>query len=231
MKTSPAVRFTAAFLAAAFLAAALLAAPLARAGDAKAALVQQVNDDNAFYLSLQFDPSTIVPNWVVSHAKGVLIVERAAAGAANQGVGLLKVTGKKFSAPAFFVINGASGGLQNVPAGAHIVAFLMTDQAVHALTGGQNAWNGLHVAAGDPNATAAPAGALPDVILFQQNAPSTDPAALLAGATIAANNSGNALYYDQSNLTAADIFNGKVDVPSNAGLLVKSFNDQAASPN
>jgi lipid-binding SYLF domain-containing protein len=211
----------------------LLAAPVARAADTpatKATLVKQVADDAAFYQGLQFDPSTIVPNWVVAHAKGVLILDRAPSpNHDGQGIGLLKGTDKKFSAPAFYVFGHSTNGLQKAPAGVQFVVFLMTDQAVRSLTGTQNTWSGLHAVAGDPNSTAAPAGSLPDIIVFQE-ASSLDPSALLA-ATISANNPNNALFYEQSGLTAADIFSGKVDVPTAAAPLVEAFNQQAATPN
>jgi lipid-binding SYLF domain-containing protein len=218
------------------LAAALLTAPLARAGDApgvsKATLVKQVADDGAFYQSLQFDPDTIVPNWVVAHAKGVLILDRGPAPASTNGqaIGLLKVSGKKFSAPAFYVLGSGATGVQNPSASVHLVAFLMTDQAVRSLSGTQSTWSGLHAVAGDPNSTAAPAGALPDVIIFQNGA-KLDPAALVSATTVSANPAINALYYDNPGITPADIFSGKVDIPDAAAPLVEAFNQQASMPN
>jgi lipid-binding SYLF domain-containing protein len=220
------------------LVAALVTSPLARATDTSAsppatkdALVKQVVNDAAFYQALQFDPSTIVPNWVVAHAKGVLILDRSSTpNHDGQGIGLIKGSDKKFSAPAFYVLGHSADGLQKVPAGVQVVAFLMTDQAVRSLTGSQVTLSGLHAVAGDPNSTAAPAGPMPDIIIFQE-ASNLDPSALLAVTTISVNNPNNALFYEQSGLTAADIFSGKVEVPTAAAPLVDTFNQQAATPN
>jgi lipid-binding SYLF domain-containing protein len=220
------------------LTAALVASPLARAADAPASppatkdtLVKQVANDAAFYQSLQFDPSTIVPNWVVAHAKGVLILDGSSApNHDGQAIGLIKGADKKFSAPAFYALGHSADGLQKAPAGVQVVAFLMSDKAIRSLTGNQITLTGLHAVTGDPNATAVPAGAMPDIIVFQE-ASNLDPAKLLAVTTLSVNNPNNAVFYEQSGLTAADIYSGKVDVPTAAAPLVDTFNQQAAMPN
>jgi len=220
------------------LVSALITAPVARAADAPASptatkdtLVKQVANDAAFYQTLQFDPSTIVPNWVVAHAKGVLILDGSSSpNHDGHAIGLIKGSDKKFSAPAFYVLGHSADGLQKAPAGVQVVAFLMTDQAVRSLTENQITLAGLHAVAGDPNSTAAPAGSMPDIIIFQESS-NLDPSALLAVTTLSVNNPNNALFYEQSGLTAADIFSGKVEVPTAAAPLVDTFNQQAATPN
>jgi len=209
--------------------------PADAARKAKIDLIRQVAYDAAFYQRLQLNPDTIVPNWVVAQAKGVLVLERwpgvPAVGGNGQGIGILKGSDGKFSAPSFYTLGNATIGLQVGPASVHLVAFLMTDKALLSLTGSPFSWsNNLRAVAGDSSSTSAPAGPAPDVILFQKAA-NLDAPALVSATRISVNDANNQFFYDKPGVTPNDIFSGKVDVPKAAAPLVDAFNQQSSAPN
>ena len=208
--------------------------PADAARKAKIDLIRQIAEDAAFYQRLQFNPDTIVPNWVVAQAKGVLILERwpgpPAVDGNGQGIGMLKGSDKKYGAPAFYTLGNSTIGLQIGPASVHLVAFLMTDKALLSLTSNQFSWSGnLHAVAGSSSSTSAPAGATPDVILFQKAA-DLNAAANIASTTISVNTANNVFFYDKPGVTPTDIFRGKVDMPKATAPLVDAFNQQSGSP-
>jgi lipid-binding SYLF domain-containing protein len=227
------------------LLATLVACSIARAGDEdngvvtgsasspKSDLVRQVAYDAAFYQRLQLDPATIVPDWVVAQAKGVLILERwpgAPTVAGNgQGIGLLKNPKGKFSAPVFYTLGDSSIGLQIGPASVHLVAFLMTDRALLTLTGNQFSWSGQLRAAAGNSTSSGPHRNNPDVLLFQKAA-NLDANAIVSAVKVSVNDANNALFYDKPGVTPADIFNAKVKMPDAAASLVDAFNQQAGPP-
>jgi len=222
-------------LLAPFFARAAVAADAPAGDHAKIDLIRQVAYDGAFYQRLQLNPDSIVPNWVVAQAKGVLILERwPGAPTVNengQGIGMFKGSDKKFGAPVFYTLGNATIGLEVGPASVHLVAFLMTDKALHSLTMSDYCWSGnLRAVAGDSSSTSAPAGPTPDVILFQKAADLNAPA-LVSATRVSVNDANNVFFYDKPGVTPADIFTGKVSVPKAAAPLVDAFNQQATMPN
>ncbi|MGA2053082.1 MAG: YSC84-related protein, partial [Opitutales bacterium] len=149
----------------------------------------------------------------------------------GQGIGMLKGADKKFGAPAVYSLGDARRGLPSGPASVHLVAFLMSDQALLSLTAAKYSWAGnLRAVAGDPNSTSPPAGPVPDVILFQK-AGGIDAVAAAAAINVSVNDTNNALFYGKPGLTPADIFAGKVNTPKAAAPLVDAFNEQSGAPN
>jgi lipid-binding SYLF domain-containing protein len=203
------------------------------AKDPKIALNKEISDATNFYTAQQSDPKTAIPNWVVSEAKGVIIMTRVSGsliigGTSGTGIGMNKGTNGKFSAPAFYTLGGASIGLQVGGGTTRTIAFLMSDKALNTLTDSKFVWSSnVRAVAGDQSATDdTVASNKADVILYQQ-ASGLDAGAAVAGTQLSIDNTGNQQFYDNAAVTPAGIFSGQVTTPDSAKPLLGVLNKQA----
>jgi lipid-binding SYLF domain-containing protein len=199
--------------------------------DPKVALNKEISAAANFYTLQQSDPKTAIPNWVVTQAKGVIIMTRVSGaviigGAGGSGIGMNKGTDGKFSAPAFYTLGGASIGLQIGGGTTRTIAFLMSDKALNTLTDSKFNWSSnVRAVAGDQSAQETTAGNKVDVILYQQSS-GLDVGATVAGTQVSVNNDGNHNYYDNATITPTDIFAGKVTTSDAALPLIGALNKQ-----
>ncbi len=199
--------------------------------DPKIALNKEISDAATFYNLQQSDPKTAIPNWVVSEAKGVIILKRVSGalivgGTSGSGIGMNKGTNGKFSAPAFYSLGGASIGLQIGGGTTRTIAFLMSDKALNTLTDSKFVWSGnVRAVAGDQSTSDTTTDNKADVILYQQ-ASGLDVGATVAGTQVSIDNDGNHKFYDSATITPAEIFAGKGTVSDAAKPLQGALNKQ-----
>jgi lipid-binding SYLF domain-containing protein len=218
-------------LAALLLGAAFVFSAADAPTDPKAALNKEISDATNFYNVQQGDPKTAIPNWVVSEAKGVIIMTRVSGaviigGSGGNGIGMNKGADGKFSAPAFYTLGGASIGLQIGGGTTRTIAFLMSDKALNTLTDSKFKWSGnVRAVAGDQSAQETTVANKADVILYQQTT-GLDAGAAVAGTQVSVDNDGNHKFYDSDIITPTDIFAGKVTTPDSALPLIGALNKQ-----
>jgi len=206
--------------------------PKEAAKDPKQAINQQISDAANAYTALQSSASSAVPDWVVSQAKGVIIINRWAGAlgvgaTGGYGIGLKKTANGRFSAPAFYTLAGASLGLQVGGNKTQTVAFLMSDKALQTLTDSKFIWSGnVRAVAGSHSASDSSANNIADVILYQQSS-GLDIGAAINGTKLALDDDSNHKYYDNPTITPTEIFNGRVAMPDPAKPLVELLNKQA----
>jgi len=202
--------------------------------DAIQALNQKIGAAGDFYASLQLQPQTAVPDSVVGAAKGVIIITRwsgavGVGGTGGSGIGLKKDAFGRFSAPAFYTVEGASLGLQVGGSKTQSVAFLMSDKALLTLTDSKFVWSGnVRAIAGPHSAGDSTVDNTVDVILYQQSS-GLDVGATVAGTEVAVDNESNRLFYNSPGITPAEIFSGNVSasVPDSAKALINTLNSQS----
>jgi len=236
MKTTHYLRFLSLLVLVAMVGSVLLHAAddstMPAAKDPKQALNEQISDAANAYSALQSKASSAVPDWVVSQAKGVIIINRwsGAVGigaTGGYGIGMKKTTNGRFSAPAFYTLAGASLGLQVGGNKTNTIAFLMSDKALQTLTDSKFMWSGnVRAVAGSHSASDSSANDIADVILYQQSS-GLDVGAAVNGTKLAVDDESNRKYYDNPTLTPAEIFNGRVGVPDPAKPLLDVLNKQA----
>ena len=218
-------------LVALLLSAAFIYAADDAAKDPKLALNKEISIAANFYSAQQSDPKTAIPNWVVSQAKGVIILNRTSGaiivgGTSGSGIGMKKNADGKFSAPAFYALGGASIGLQIGGGNTQTIAFLMSDVALNTLTDSKFVWSGnVRAAAGDQSTQKTTTDNKIDVILYQQST-GLDAGAAVAGTQVAIDNDANRKFYNDPLITPAQIFAGKVKVPDAAKPLLDVLNKQ-----
>jgi len=219
-------------LAALLLSAAYVFAAEDAPKDPKIALNKEISEATNFYNAQQGDPKTAIPNWVVSEAKGVIIMTRVSGalivgGTSGSGIGMNKGTNGKFSAPAFYTLGGASIGLQVGGGTTRTIAFLMSDKALNTLTDSKFSWSSnVRAVAGDQSTTDTTVDNKADVILYQQ-ASGLDVGATVAGTQLSIDNTGNQQFYDNATITPAGIFAGQVTTPDAVKPLMGALNKQS----
>jgi lipid-binding SYLF domain-containing protein len=202
------------------------------AKDPKIALNKEISEAANFYNVQQSDPKTAIPNWVVSEAKGIIIMTRVSGalivgGTSGTGIGMDKGTDGKFSAPAFYTLGGASIGLQVGGGTTRTIAFLMSDKALNTLTDSKFVWSGnVRAVAGDQSTADTTVDNKADVILYQQSS-GLDVGATVAGTQLSIDNTGNQQFYDNAAVTPAGIFSGQVTTPDAVKPLLGVLNKQA----
>ncbi len=201
------------------------------AKDPKLALNKEISDAANFYSVQQSDPKTAIPNWVVSQAKGVIILTRVSGaviigGTSGTGIGMKKNADGKFSAPAFYTLGGASIGAQIGGGTTRTIAFLMSDKAMNTLTDSKFVWSGnVRAAAGDQSTQNTTTDNKVDVILYQQTS-GLDAGAAVAATQVSVDDVGNRKFYDSPTITPTEIFAGKAKMPEAAKPLLDVLNKQ-----
>jgi len=204
----------------------------ASAKDPKQILNQQISDAANAYSAMQSNGNTSIPDWVVSQAKGVIIINRwsgalGVGATGGCGIGMKKTTNGRFSAPAFYKLAGASLGLQVGGNKTQTIAFLMSDKALQTLTNSKFLWSGnLRAVGGSHSASDSTANNISDVVLYQQSS-GLDVGATVAGTKLSIDDDSNEKFYDNAMIMPADIFNGHVAVPDSAKPLIEALNKQA----
>jgi lipid-binding SYLF domain-containing protein len=199
--------------------------------DPKIALNKEISSAANFYTLQQSNPKTAIPDWVVSQAKGVIILDRTSGaiivgGTAGTGIGMIKGTNGKFSAPAFYSLGGASIGLQIGGGETQTIAFLMSDKALNTLTDSKFVWSGnVRAAAGTQSTENTTADNKVDVILYQQSS-GLDAGAAVDGTQVSIDNEGNHKFYDNATITPTNIFAGSATMPDSAKPLLAALNAQ-----
>jgi len=232
MKTIKHIRMLSSLVLVAVATSVLARAADDSAKDPKQAINQQISDAANAYSALQGNVSSAVPDWVVSQAKGVIIINRwsgavGVGATGGYGIGLKKTTNGRFSAPAFYTLSGASLGLQVGGNKTQTIAFLMSDKALQTLTDSKFIWSGnVRAVAGSHSASDSSANNIADVILYQQSS-GLDIGAAISGTKLAVDDESNRKYYDNPSIAPGDIFNGRVAIPDPAKPLIELLNKQA----
>jgi lipid-binding SYLF domain-containing protein len=202
------------------------------AQDPKLDLNKEICAAANFYSSQQSNVTTAVPDWVVSQAKGVIIITRVSGalivgGTSGTGIGMNKGADGKFSAPAFYTVGGASIGLQIGGGTTRTIAFLMSDKALNTLTDSKFVWSGnVRAVAGDQSSQSTTTNNKADVILYQQSS-GLDVGATVAGTQVSIDTAGNQNYYDSAATTPTTIFAGQITTPDAAKPLLAVLDKQA----
>jgi lipid-binding SYLF domain-containing protein len=180
----------------------------------------EIRDAAAFYTTLQEKPETSVSPWIVTHAKGILIITRWSGSVGlgvtgGRGIGLEIIDGK-FTPVAFYKVAGASVGVQAGVSKTRTVAFLMSDKALRTLIEDKVVWSdNLHAIAGTHSAVESSLDSSVDVVLYQESS-GLDAGAAAAGTEVAVDDDSNRKFYADPAITAAGIFANKEATASDA---------------
>jgi lipid-binding SYLF domain-containing protein len=203
--------------------------------DVKQKLEDRIKDAEDFYHSLQSKNETGIPDRVVEHAKGVLVITRwidAAGAGVAQGyaIGMKKLSDGSFSQPVFYKLDGINSDVQAAGKKTQTFAFLMSDKALSSLNDSSLVWSGnINAVAGGHSVTQTTLDNAVDVMLYQKSA-ELDVGAAISAVKLTYDLDSNAQYYGKSNISAQVILSGKAPAaPVSASVIATSLNRQVSA--
>ncbi|MCB2192936.1 MAG: lipid-binding SYLF domain-containing protein [Deltaproteobacteria bacterium] len=207
-----------------------LAAPVAAMSKAEAGL--KVEEARISLMQFTSSPDTSTPRWLLARCKGVALfpgmVKAGFIVGGNYGTGVIvsRRPDGSWSGPAFFIMGGASIGLQIGAQSADLFMVIMTKTGLDAVLRNQAKFGVDASAVAGPvgrDAQAAIAGASTQADLYSYSrSAGAFLGASVSGAGIEFDKEASAAYYGRP-VTVAEIFDGKVELPPSAKALVEAL--------
>ncbi|MBU1277393.1 MAG: lipid-binding SYLF domain-containing protein [Proteobacteria bacterium] len=216
------------------LVAALLIAALAAPAGAMNQAEAQIKVEEARISLLQFtySPDNSTPRWLLARCKGVALfpgmIKAGFIVGGNYGTGVImsRRPDGSWSGPAFFIMGGASIGLQIGAQSSDLFMVIMTDVGLQAVLRNQAKF-GVDASAvvgpigRDAQAAIAGGSLQADLYSYSRSA-GAFLGASVSGAGIEFDKASSAAYYGRP-VTVAEIFDGKVELPASAKALAEAL--------
>jgi len=196
------------------------------AKSAKDGLIKRITTAESMLNKMMSDTKKSIPKDIIANSKAIIFVEQFRVGfivaiRGGQGIGFLHNGKGGWSAPAFYRVGGASLGLQAGGDRQRLVLVIMTDEGTRILTG-----NSGEIGA-DISFAAGPVGDGKDItnyygvpILVYGESAGLYAGLSIKGGVLSPSPKSNRIFYGSSEVTALDILEGRVKMPSEASSII-----------